>query len=370
MKSPQSLITARMVEFILFWNIALQFNCTFAQHTRTDFVSEASYIVGTYQPKTPTYQAADMAAAARGFVNSLNESQRKKCVFSLDSPERREWTNLPPAPTAAGLRLSECSQEQLRALCDLMAAILSESGYKKLCHVMLADDHLLSHGRPRSGIGTETFQVLIFGDPAPDSRWAFQLDGHHLGINVTIERERVTLSPSFIGTQPEKFQIADTHYRPLTGEIDEAYALVNTLSDDLRRQAVLSPRRGPLRTGPGADGLIPQPRGVPCKLFSDDQKKAVLSLLSYWVNDHPPQIAKEHMARLEREVDEMVFSWNGALTARSDISYAIQGPSIIVEFACQGAPDNPLDHIHTMYRDPTNEYGKAWPRNRAENESD
>jgi hypothetical protein len=370
MNSKKTFTTSWVAGIVLLSSWILQFDCAFAQKTREHFVSDASYIVGTYQPKQPTYKAADMAAAARAFVDSLDESQQRKAIFPINSPERREWTNLPPASTAAGLRLGDCNEEQIRALCDLMAAILSESGYKKLCHVMLADDQLLSNGRPRAGIGTETFQVLIFGDPAADSRWAFQLDGHHLGINVTISGERVTLSPSFIGTQPEKFQIADTEYRPLTGEIDEAYALVNTLSDDLRRQAVLSPRRGPLRTGPGSDGLIPQARGVPCKLFSDEQKKAVLSLLSYWVNDLPPHIAKEHKARLEKEVDEMVFSWNGALTPRSDISYAIQGPSIIVEFACQGAPDNPLDHIHTMYRDPTNEYGKGWPSSPAEGESD
>jgi hypothetical protein len=370
MKSSRSAAAAWLAGLILLCHCTLQLNHAAAQKTRDDFVSDASYIIGTYKPKHPTYKAGDMAATAQAFVDSLNESQKGKVVFPIDSPERSEWTNLPPIPSAAGLRLGDCNQEQLRALCDLMAAILSESGYKKLCHVMLADDQLLPEGRPRAGLGTATFQVLIFGDPAAESPWAFQLDGHHLGINVTISGERVTLSPSFIGTQPEKFQIAEKEYRPLTGEIDKAYALVNTLSDDLRRQAVLSPRRGQLQSGPGRDGQIPQRQGVSCKLFSDEQKKAVVSLLSHWVTDLPPHIAKEHLARLEKEVDEMVFSWNGALTPRSDISYAIQGPSIIVEFACQGAPDNPLDHIHTMYRDPANEYGREWTSKSAGTKSD
>ena len=33
-------------------------------------------------------------------------------------------------------------------------------------------------------------------------------------------------------------------------------------------------------------------------------------------------------------------------------------PSLIIEYACQDLGGNPLDHLHTMYRDPTNEYGR------------
>ena len=53
----------------------------------------------------------------------------------------------------------------------------------------------------------------------------------------------------------------------------------------------------------------------------------------------------------------MRFAWNGATQKGSDISYSIQSPSLIIEYACQSLGGDPLQHIHTIYRNPKNEYG-------------
>ena len=42
------------------------------------------------------------------------------------------------------------------------------------------------------------------------------------------------------------------------------------------------------------------------------------------------------------------------------VSYRLQGPSLLVEYACQNLGGDPLDHLHAMYRDPTNEYGAGF----------
>lgn len=65
----------------------------------------------------------------------------------------------------------------------------------------------------------------------------------------------------------------------------------------------------------------------------------------------------------ERDVDDaeielMKFSWNGNKQPGSDISYTIQSPSLIIEYACRDLGGNPLAHLHSMYRDPSDEYGK------------
>jgi hypothetical protein len=36
----------------------------------------------------------------------------------------------------------------------------------------------------------------------------------------------------------------------------------------------------------------------------------------------------------------------------------VQGPTIVIEYAPQGG----VDHIHTIYRDPTNDYGAKLAR--------
>jgi hypothetical protein len=38
--------------------------------------------------------------------------------------------------------------------------------------------------------------------------------------------------------------------------------------------------------------------------------------------------------------------------------YRIQGPTLVIEYAPQTLGGDPTNHIHTMYRDPTNDYGK------------
>ena len=63
------------------------------------------------------------------------------------------------------------------------------------------------------------------------------------------------------------------------------------------------------------------------------------------------------MTEIEKALNETTFAWNGAIQVNSDISYIIQGPSLIIEYACQGRGNQALEHLHSMYRDPTNEYG-------------
>lgn len=328
-----------------------------AQTEHGDYVSLQSEVVGTYSPKPSGHTAGDMANAAQAFIDTLTDEQRTLLCHDLSSQERREWTNLPPRPDAAGLRFQELNEAQTRAACDMLATMLSPTGYAKVCGIMLADDQLLNQGRPRPGFGVANFAMLLFGTPSADAAWAFQLDGHHIGINLSITGEAISMSPSFIGSQPETFRIQDKRYRPLADEIDVAYALVNSLTDEQRKAAVLSPRRGQLQIGPGADGFLLPSAGVSCKTFTEAQREMLLKLIRQWVNCLPPQSAQKEMEAVTGEIEETFFSWNGGLAAGSDVSYAIRGPSIMIEYVCQGPPDRPLDHLHTMYRNPKTEYG-------------
>ncbi len=328
-----------------------------AQEQRADYVSDASFVVGTYQRKDQESTPELRAISARAFLDTLSDQQRQKVLLPLNDPERQQWTNLPPSPDARGLRLGELDQTQVTKACDMLATMISKSGFEKMCQIMLADDQLLPGGKPRGGLGTENFALVLFGTPSPVNEWAFQLDGHHIGVNLTFQGNSISISPSFIGTQPEVFQVGSRKIRPLTKEIDDAYRLVNLLNDEQRKAAVLAPKRGTILTGPGADGKIPPAKGVSCSTFSQEQKSLLMELAGQWINDLPDPQAKTLREKFAAQLDEMKFSWNGALSDRSDISYAIMSPEFIIEFSCQGASDKPLDHIHTMFRVPTNEYG-------------
>ena len=322
---------------------------------RKDFVSDASFIVGTYSPSESDHSPASMAKAAKDFLATLNAQQRESAMHAIDSRERREWTNLPAREDAGGIRFGQLDEKQAKAACDLLAAMFSEQGYQKMVSIMLADDQLIK-GRARVGFGTEYFSIVVFGEPSETNPWCVQLDGHHVGVNVSVTGDKLTMSPSFIGTQPQWYDLGGKKMRPLTGEIDDAYKLVGLLSDEQRKAAVVGRQRGDLVAGPGRDNVIPEPVGVDVANFDEEQKRVLKRLIAQWVNDLPERHAAGRMVVIENEMAEMKFSWNGEIEEGSDISYRIQSPSLIIEYACQSLGGDPQQHLHTMYRNPKNEY--------------
>lgn len=323
-------------------------------HKQSDYVSESSRIVGTYSPEVRSHSATAMAAAAKAFVASLDESQRQKVLEELTSAERTKWTNLPQRSGNGGLALGKCNEEQMKAFCNLMATLLSKEGYDKICHVMLADDQLLEGGNPRPGFGTEDFFVVLFGDPSASEPWGFQLDGHHLGLNLSIQGDKITLAPSHTGAQPVKFNIGDKEIRPLAAENDVAFQLIASLNEEQRRSAILSDSKGNLAAGPGNDE-IPKLNGVSCDTFTAPQLKLLEQLIFEWVGILPSEPAQLRMDALKQEFSQMKFGWRGGTTNGAAIYYSIQSPTLLIEYAAQ---DPQANHIHTIYRDPTNAYGK------------
>ena len=68
------------------------------------------------------------------------------------------------------------------------------------------------------------------------------------------------------------------------------------------------------------------------------------------------------MAEIKSGLDDTWFAWSGATTHAEGHSgtayYRIQGPTLVIEYAPQPLGGDPTNHIHTIYRDPTNDYGR------------
>lgn len=46
-----------------------------------------------------------------------------------------------------------------------------------------------------------------------------------------------------------------------------------------------------------------------------------------------------------------------------EMARRIQAPKLFIEFSPQRVGGDPTMHVHTMYRDPTNDYGRAFTNN-------
>ena len=54
-------------------------------------------------------------------------------------------------------------------------------------------------------------------------------------------------------------------------------------------------------------------------------------------------------------IGETYFEWKGPTSKGSAAYFRVQGPSVWIEYAPQGD----TDHIHTVVRNPKNDYGSA-----------
>ena len=66
------------------------------------------------------------------------------------------------------------------------------------------------------------------------------------------------------------------------------------------------------------------------------------------------------MAQLKSDLGQTWFAWSGPTTAKAGGNitgyYRIQGPHLVIEYAPQ---NDEHDHVHTIYRDPTDDYGRT-----------
>lgn len=139
-------------------------------------------------------------------------------------------------------------------------------------------------------------------------------------------------------------------------------ALLNALDESHRKQAILSYRLADLVLGPGQDGKIIQPEGLKASALNERQRAMLLDLISEWAGIVHESAAAARMAQLKADLDETWFAWSGPTDAAPgrNISayYRIQGPHLVIEYAPQRMGGDPSMHVHTMYRDPTNDYGR------------
>src|SRR4051812_3361164 len=90
-------------------------------------------------------------AAAHTFLEQLRPEQRAKAVYPFDSPQKKNWSNLPSGIFQRNsLKLGDMTASQRTAALGLMRAVLSRDGYRKVTEIMNGDEVLNSRGGGRT----------------------------------------------------------------------------------------------------------------------------------------------------------------------------------------------------------------------------
>ncbi len=354
-----------------------------------------------------------LVQSANTFLASLTEAQRNKVLYDFnDNAQRAKWSNFPTGVVPrGGMSLKQMTAAQRAAALDLIKIVLSPNGYEKVTEIRMADDDFKvngskrgphgggpprggpppngaqgprpndaagppaipggppqgpgSNGRrpfnPEDNFGSDLYYISFLGKPSTTAPWMLQFGGHHLALNITIVGSKGIMTPSLTGAQPALFTLKGKVIRPLGRESDEALALLQSLDPKQRSQAILNYKVADLVLGPGQDGKQISPEGLKVSTMTDKQKSMLLQLIAEWAGMMNDAMASVRMAQLKSELNDSWFAWSGPTDFQpgSNITayYRIQGPHLVIEYAPQS--DEPTNHVHTIYRDPTNDYGAS-----------
>lgn len=293
---------------------------------------------------------------AEAFLATFDEAGQKKLVFAFDDNEQRKrWSNFPTGIFARkGIRLTDMNAAQKKAAHDLLATALSPEGYRKTLAVMEGDGKLPPAGNPRIVFGKEEYYFSFLGQPSAQAPWALQFGGHHFAINLLVAGKDGILTPSHTAAQPATYELNGKTVRPLGAENDKAFALLQALNEEQRKEAILGFEIRDLVLGPLEDGKTIQPEGLRVSKMNAKQKEMLLGLMEEWAGMVERSVAAARMKELRANLNETWFAWSGATENGKAAYFRIQGPTVVIEYA----PQKDTSHIHTIYRDPTNDYGR------------
>ena len=251
---------------------------------------------------------------------------------------------------------------QEKSALALVAATLSRDGFQKAMAIVDADEVLEQRARPARSptsavrFGRAEFYVGILGKPSTTSPWMLQFGGHHLAINVTLAGRR---------ERPH----ADAHWHPAGqlhpgrangpaawGRERQGVRARQRLNPDQQKQAVLGYDVRNIVLGPGTDGKTIAPEGILGSALTPAQRTMLVDLAREWVEILGEEAAAARMKEVQAGLDQTYFAWAGPTTNGQGAYFRIQGPTVLIEYAPQGKGEAATDHIHTIYRDPTNDY--------------
>ena len=161
------------------------------------------------------------------------------------------------------------------------------------------------------------------------------------------------MTPSLPAAQPATYTFEGRTVRPLGRENDKAFALINALDEKQRGEAILGYRVSDLVLGPGQDGRTIQPEGLKGSALTPSQQTMLLDIVREWAGIMADAYAEPRMQEIRGSINDTYFAWSGPTINSSAAYFRVQGPTLVIEYAPQGS----VDHIHTIYRDPTNDYG-------------
>lgn len=282
---------------------------------------------------TTSQTISDTAKAAEEFLSTLSDEQKKQVLYDYnDETKSTSWSNFPVTfVERSGIKLGDLTETQRAAALKVLKTLLNDEAYAKVTGIMAGDQYLKDNANA-SDLGDTQYNIAFFGNPSTTNDWSIQFGGHHVGINATFSNGAITFAPTHFGTQPTTYTDSNGQTQSALGDMYQtAFDFYNSLTDE--------------------------------------QKQLLLKVIANWTNLADSETTQATMDQISATLDDTYVNWSGATmydtSQGKGIYFQISGPKVYIELASQdndagatvsGVQTSGWGHIHTIYRDPTNDY--------------
>ena len=147
------------------------------------------------------------------------------------------------------------------------------------------------------------------------------------------------------------------------GLIDEA-ALVQALDEGQRAVAVLGGEIPfDVLAGPGRKGSLSEFSGIRASSLNGAQQTLLWELVEEFAANAGHAAAHAQLEKIRADgLDALHFAWIGpADDPAARYYYRVHGPSVLIEYIVEeGVGGSAANHVHSIMRDPGNDYGEDW----------
>lgn len=336
-------------------------------------VAEAATEVTESDSSTTAETITNTTEAVQAFLATLTDEQKEAVTYDYDDETKTtSWSNFPVTfVDRAGLNVADLTEEQQVAALQVLEALLSDDAYETVSNIIASDQYLVENSSTtESSLGQ--YYIALFGDATDASAYEVQFGGHHLGINATLDgsADAITFAPTHLGVQPADWTTDDgTEVQAFDGIYTDAFAFYDSLTAE--QQETLTSGDVTM-CAPGDTCDFTTGAGLTGADLTDEQRELLLDLIANWSGMADEESAASTRAEIEATLDDTVIAWSGEttydMTQGDGINFSISGPNVYVGFqAQQGSAGADVDgvrtsgwgHVHTIYRDPTDDYANS-----------
>jgi len=300
-----------------------------------------------------------LVAAATELHAALPEDARAVAFRPFEDAERERWSYFPGEHP--GLSLAQCPPEAKPLVLATVRAALSGAGFEQTEMVRQLDDVLEG-----DGYSSLFYFLTVWGQPSAEATWAMKWEGHHLSLNWLIQDGRIMAStPQFIGSNPAEVRVEGPllGHRAQAQEEDLARALITGLDAEQQSVAIASgeairevvtamkPKVRPDRIERAGEES-----GIGYGALNTAQQAQLRELIQVYIDVQSAPVRERRASVLdEAALAETRFAWFGGLEPGQPHYYRILAPTYVIEYA---NTQNGANHIHTVWRDFDNDFGR------------